>query len=167
MRNNPSWHTFLLGFVFTVVGALVLLIGAHRTNLVCQPGAPTEVNCTIQSDWMGYFPQPPRTVVNVQQAVVDESCDSDGCTYRVELNTPFYSEPVTNVFSSGYNGKLQAANQVNAYLQSGTTTPLELRLSLGLGWVALIPVIFILIGLVFMGVVIARLIVWIIGRVQA
>lgn len=148
-----------MGLIFTIVGALVLLIGAHRTNLTCEPSAAGEVSCTIQSDWMGYFPQTPRTLANVRQAYVEDSCDSDGCTYRVVLDGPLGSEPVTNVYSSGFEDKARVASQVNAYLESGNRSPLELRLDLNLGWFAIIPAIFLVLGLLFLGGSIAQVII--------
>jgi hypothetical protein len=159
VRNQPLWNVLMMGLIFTAVGALVLLIGAHRTNLVCEPAATSQVSCTIQSDWMGYFPQEPRTIREVQQAYVDESCDSDGCTYRVILEGLQGSEPVTNVYSSGFEPKQRVASQVNAYIGSGNFTPLELRLDLNLGWFAIIPAIFLILGMLFLGSAIAQLVV--------
>jgi hypothetical protein len=149
---------FFFGFVFTAAGFGFLLIGAHRTQVTCTRVEPQAVNCTIQSSWLGRFPQTPRTASNVQQAVVTENCDSDGCTYRVELLTPAGSEPLTNSYSSGFSDKEQAVRRVNGYLAGGTAEPLQFTSDLGMGWFVLIPIVFVLIGLAAMAGSAARLV---------
>lgn len=136
--------------MFTVFGFGFLLIAAHRTDVTCSRVEPQSVNCRIQSSWLGWFRQTPRTAGNVQQAIVTDSCDSDGCTYRVELLTPAGIEPLTNSFSSGFEAKQQAARQVNDYLASSGAEPLQFTSDLGMGWFVLVPLVFVLIGLASM-----------------
>ena len=111
---------------------------------------------------MGYFPQPPRSADRVETAQVTDSCDSDGCTYRVELLTDYGIEPLTYAYSSGFEEKAQVANRVNAFLDSGQPE-LVLRTGFGMGWFALIPMLFVLIGLAALASLVTRVILKILG----
>lgn len=74
-----------------------------------------------------------------------ESCDDDGCTYRVELDSARGSMGLTSYYSSGYRSKEALAEQINAYIADPQKQTLEL--STGSGFLGiLIPVIFILAG---------------------
>lgn len=148
----------LMGLAFTVFGFGFLLIAAHRTEVTCSRVEPQVVNCNLQASWLGWFPQTPRVVSNVQQAVVSDNCDSDGCTYRVELLTPAGVVPLTNAYSSGYEDKQQSASQVNGYLAGATGEPLQFTSDLGMGWFVLIPIVFVLIGLATLAAAAARMV---------
>ena len=147
---------FVFGLVFTGFGLGFLLIGAYRTDLTCARVDYDQVNCTIQSSWLGYFPQPPRTALDVTEAYVQETCDSDGCTYRVEFATPSEYVPLNNVYSSGYSDKDATANAINNFILGSSTDELSMRTDLGMGWFILIPVLFTLIGLFVLAVTIGR-----------
>lgn len=158
MNTSQKFVSIPLGLAFTIGGFLFLLIAAHRTEVTCSRVEPQLVNCRIQSSWLGWFPQTPRTAADVQQALVDENCDSDGCTYRVELLTGSGIEPLTNAYSSGFDGKQQTANQVNNYLAGGSNEPLQFTSDLGMGWFVLVPILFVLIGLASLAAAAARLV---------
>lgn len=158
MNARGLLGNFFFGLMFTVFGFLFLLIAAHRTQVTCSRIEPQVVDCTIQSSWLGWFPQAPRTAGSVQQAVVTDSCDSDGCTYRVELLTAGGIEPLTNSYSSGFEDKRRYAGQVNNYLASGASEPLQFTSDLGMGWFVLVPILFVLIGLASLAAAAARLV---------
>jgi hypothetical protein len=153
----------ILGLVFIAVGLVFLLIAAHRTDITCERVEPQSTRCTIQSSWLGRFPQAPRTADEVQEAYVSDSCDSDGCTYRVELLTRYGAVPVTNAYSSGYDDKARTASQINGYLGQVGAAPLQLRTDLGMGWFVLVPILFILIGLADLAILAVRVLVRLLG----
>lgn len=163
MLFKTYYNTLVLGLAFTIGGLIFLLIAAQRTNLTCQHAEPQYTNCVIQSDWLGYFPQPPRSADGVQTAQVTDSCDSDGCTYRVELTTAYGSVPLTYAYSSGYDEKAKVANRVNAFLGDSSQPELAIRTSFGLGWFVLIPLLFVLIGLAALATFVARIILKVLG----
>jgi hypothetical protein len=159
VRNNPLFHSLLIGLVFTVVGGGFFLLAAHRTDLSCQRMPPNQTNCTIQASWLGFFPQTPRLAADVQTAEMAENCDSDGCTYRIELVTTQGRVPLTNVYSSGYEGQARFATTLNGYLAADSPESFELRTDFGMGWMVIVPVIFTLIGLAAIAGVIAQVII--------
>ncbi|MFN2194778.1 MAG: hypothetical protein ACK2UW_01475 [Anaerolineales bacterium] len=153
----------LMGVVFTAVGFGFLLVGAHRTDITCEQVDPPNTRCTVQSSWLGHFRQPPRSAYPVEQAAVSDSCDSDGCTYRVELLTPFETVPVTYAYSSGIDAKARTADQINAYLAQDGGQPLQLHTDLDMGWFILVPILFVLIGLADLAILAGRVIVRLLG----
>lgn len=153
----------ILGVVFTAVGFGVLLIAAHRTDITCEQVDAQSSRCTIQSSWLGYFPQPPRTAYPMEAASVSDLCDSDGCTYRVELRTTYETVPVTYAFSSGFDDKARTADQINTFLAQGGGQPLRLHTDLGMGWFILIPIVITLIGLADLALLAVRAVVRLLG----
>lgn len=153
----------VFGLAFTGFGFVFLLLGAYRSDLSCAHDELGQVNCSIQSSWLGYFPQPIRSALDVKEATVYESCDSDGCTYRVEFQTASGSVPLNNVYSSGYSDKEAIANEVNSFIYGSGTNELYLHTDLGMGWFILIPVLFTLIGLFVLAVTLGLGLAYILG----
>jgi hypothetical protein len=68
-----------------------------------------------------------ETITDVRGAEVDESCDEDGCTYRVRVLTGRRSVPLTEYYSSGWGAKEKVADEINDYVARGGEEPLKVR----------------------------------------
>jgi hypothetical protein len=148
----------LFGFIFVVAGATVMFFFARVSELECTHPEPSEVMCEKQVKWLGTVTVGKETIRDVRGASVDESCDEDGCTYRVMVRTGEGSMPLTGYYSSGYGVKARTAAQITEYVGRSTEEPLQIREgSVLLG--VLIGGIFVLAGL---GVALAGLF----GRVR-
>lgn len=124
----------IIGVVFLgVTGVLTFFLG-QTVSLDCQRVEPTVVNCVATNTLFGRFHVGTREFNNVSSAMVDESCDEDGCTYRVSLRTGRGVLPVSDVYSSGPTPKYDAADQINSYLASGERD-LFIEQIEDLGWV--------------------------------
>ena len=102
----------MLGRIFTlffsmvitvVVFAVFMFIFANTTQMLCRAEQDNTFTCVIEKRLLGYLPTSRRTVVGVTAAQTVESCDSDGCSYRVELQKASGgSEPFDDVYTDRY-----------------------------------------------------------------
>jgi hypothetical protein len=81
----------------------------------------------------------------VRGASVEESCDDDGCTYRVVVQTSRGAKALTSYRSSGYRSKQEVADKINRFVNSPAEQTLNLKVSSGLLGI-LLPLIFIAAG---------------------
>lgn len=127
IRHNQSHLTiqlnpgglWLLGLFFILISIFVVVFLGTQTSLICDRGG--QAVCTLSQKTM--FKTSARTIPlsQLREAYVESSVDSDGDeTYRVVLRTDSGDIPLTSSRSSGYAGKRDVANQINAFLQSGS-----------------------------------------------
>jgi len=114
---------WLIGIVI-VVGLVYSF--AQVTTLTCER-VKDRVDCAVQSRLLGLVTLRERAVQDVTGAQVAESCDEDGCTYRVELLTRAGMTPLTSFYTSGSAVKSRIAREVNAFVRDATLTPLQVR----------------------------------------
>ena len=93
---------------------------------------------------MGLVKLTDRPLRQVHSAWVDESCDDDGCTYRVVLETDQGQLPMGTAYSSGSTSKQEQADQVNAFVKDDSIRQVKIQAGGGL-WL-FIPLIFIALG---------------------
>jgi hypothetical protein len=154
--------SILMGVIFMACGGLFLFIMALTTTLDCTRIEPQQVDCERQLSVLSFLPLSRDTIHRVEYAWVGESCD-DSCTYRVELDTRQGVTPVTSYYSSGYEEKQWAADQINSFVGDTSQERLQVRLAglVSAGFFALIPFIFTLIGA---GIVIRSLVLIVTSR---
>jgi hypothetical protein len=87
-----------------------------------------------------------RTLEGVSGASVGESCDSDGCTYRVDLSTAEGPVGLSGFYSSGRGSKELLAQQINDYVAETEVKTLEVQTE-GTGWIVVFTAIFVFAGL--------------------
>jgi hypothetical protein len=116
-----------IGLVFVVAGSVATFFLARVIELRCTRAEPSEVMCVRESKWLGVIPIGDRTFRDVQEAWVEESCNKDGCSYRVIVRTGEANVPLTDYYSSGYGEAQTMAEQITAYAGQSTKEPLNLR----------------------------------------
>lgn len=143
---GPRLKSLLFGFVFAGMGTVAMIVFGQVSDLHCAYPEPSQLECIKEIKWLGLVPLGEENIDDVQRAWVDESCDSDGCTYRVVLTTGQGDLPLTSYYSSGERSKAETAAEINAFVAQGEGETLEIRAGSGfLG--GLFGGIFVVIGL--------------------
>lgn len=145
MRISRLVSAVLFGAVFTACGCLMSFIFGQQTTLNCTRVESTQIECSKQSKWVGLVPLGEESIQNLEGARVDENCDEDGCTYRVELNTADGIVPLTSFYSSGSKSKQKTADRINAFVRNSSESSLAVEGGAGLLGI-LFPLIFVLAG---------------------
>jgi hypothetical protein len=141
-------QTIVFGLAFSCCGLIFLLFMAQRTDLDCRRVEPNLMNCQVKTSLLGLTPIGTQDISGLIDAEVAENCDSDGCTYRVELHTTRGKMPLTSYYSSGEESKRALADKINRFVQEGSTESISLRVYAGEGFglIGLIPIAFMLLG---------------------
>jgi hypothetical protein len=114
----------ILGLILVVAGLAVMFFFARVAELECSRPEPSTVQCVKEIKWLGVVSMNKETIRDVRGAQVDESCDEDGCTYRVRVIASQGDVPLTGYYSSGRSAKERTADQINAYVARGGEEPL-------------------------------------------
>jgi hypothetical protein len=133
----------LLAVIFVGVGLLLTFLLGQVSTLTCNRVADAD-RCVLRVNWMGLARLGETTIEGLQGARVDESCDEDGCTYRVVVVTALDSIPLEKGYSSGKTAKDESAEKINAFVRDRQIRDLEVSAGGGL-WLV-IPVIFLGMG---------------------
>lgn len=123
-------------FISMLITVLMLgfftFIFANTVQMLCQYQPDETFNCIIEKRLLGYLPTSRRTVVGVTSARTVESCDSDGCSYRVELQTANGgSEPFDDVYTE-HNLVNPLTDQINKSIRQHDGP--SFRVDVGLQW---------------------------------
>jgi hypothetical protein len=145
--HPENWIMYALSVIFVGVGLLVLYLVGQTATLKCIRAGETQSQCTLTTTWMKLSRLKEVTFSPLVSATTEESCDDDGCTYRVLLLSSTGSLPLTSVYSSGYESKQKIADQINAYVQNTDQKSLEIETNSGFWIIA--PFVFIVIGIFF------------------
>jgi hypothetical protein len=145
VRSKGFVSAALFGLVFTACGCLASYIFGQQTTLTCTRLEPIQIECVKQSKWAGLLPLGEESIRHLQGAGVAQSCDEDGCTYRVELDTTEGTVPLTAFYSSGSKSKQETADRIDAFVQNSRERSLTVKSDAGLlGF--LLPCVFIFAG---------------------
>lgn len=110
-----------MGLVFILISVIAVAFLGTRTALTCNRSG--EAECTLAQKTVLKTSKRTIPILKLREAYVDTSVDSEGdATYRVVLRTDSGEVPLTSSWSSGYAGKQDVANQINAFLQSGDSS---------------------------------------------
>ncbi|MBI4927217.1 MAG: hypothetical protein HY835_05585 [Anaerolineae bacterium] len=127
-------------FIFFVVGFIFLYLAGRITDIHCVRGDGRQ-GCVLDTTWMGLVPLNQVRLPEMVKAEVEESCDEDGCTYRVNVVTGQRIFPLGEAYSSGRAGKEETAAQINAFIRDESIPTLDA--SSGGGWWIIVPLAFI------------------------
>jgi hypothetical protein len=122
-KNNP------LGLIILILlGVFFIYLIGQRTQLTCTRASNAEIDCLIESVWMGSVTVSSREASGVRNAYVDESYDDedDSYAYRVVLRTTSGDVPVTRAYSSGNTQKREVAEEVNTFIKDQSRTEMVL-----------------------------------------
>lgn len=145
-RIRRGCGMFFMGWILIGAGILVLYIFGQTYTLSCQRLEMENPTCVREARWMGRIQIGERTIEGLSGASVGESCDDDGCTYRVNLHAEEGQVPLTGYFSSGRDEKERTAQRINDFVAEPDVKTLEVEAGGGL-WVVLFMGLFMLAGL--------------------
>lgn len=134
-----------LGFLLFSAGLITLYLVGRVSTLSCARNEPGEPQCALITTWMGMTQLSDKPLATLSSAFVDESCDEDGCTYRVMLRTAREDLPLISSYSSGRTDKQMKVDQVLSFLADSSQK--SLQITDGGGLFVLIPVAFAGVGL--------------------
>ena len=100
MRISRIVSAVIFGIIFSACGCLMGYFFGQQTTLNCLWVEPMQIECNMKKSWLGLVPLGEESVRGLEGAMVDESCDEDGCTYRVELDTADGIVPLTSFYLS-------------------------------------------------------------------
>jgi hypothetical protein len=132
MRRSSIVSAVIFGTIFSACGCLMGYFFGQQTTLNCLWLEPMQIECNMKKNWLGLVPLSEETIRGLEGAMVGKSCDEDGCTYRVELNTADGVVPLTAFYSSGYKSKQEMADRIAAFVQEPTQDPLLVKANTGL-----------------------------------
>ena len=82
-------------------GLIFVVAFVNAVEVNCTRGDDRLYSCHLQTLLFGRFPIRERTVDNIRNVVMAESCDEDGCSYRTEfVITDDEQIPVTHVWTN-------------------------------------------------------------------
>jgi hypothetical protein len=145
MRIGRVVSAVFFGFIFSACGCLFSFIFGQDTTLTCQRVETTQVECLKESKWLGQVSMSEASIQGLEGAWVAESCDEDGCTYRVEMDTADGRVPLTSYYSSGARSKHETADRINAFLRNPAEGSLTVKSGAGLLGL-LLPFVFVAVG---------------------
>ena len=94
-----------VGLAFFGCGLLFFVVFGQSYTLRCTRPEPSQIRCTRDRLWLRVVSTGSETVEGLSRAWVAESCDEDGCSYRVEMATAAGQMALTGYYSSGYDEK--------------------------------------------------------------
>lgn len=122
MRNKNTLIAILFGVSSAAIGLLFLFIFGQHIELTCTRQASQGVVCEKRQSFLGLIPGKEQTLTGLSGAYVEENCDSDGCTYRVMLQTETDDLPLTVPYSSGADPKERVAREINEFVRGSRPT---------------------------------------------
>lgn len=139
--------SILIGLMFMIIGIFFMFIFGQTTDLSCAKNDVGKTECTKTVKFLGVVPLSTGEFRDVYRAEVEESCDEDGCSYRVVLMTIDGQRPMTSYYTSDWSGKEQIAAQINTFIgATANRGPFFIQEQSGL-WPSLFSMIFVLVGL--------------------
>ncbi len=105
--------SLLFGLVFMVMGLVFMFIFGQVTDLTCAKTLEGKPECAMEVKFLGGFTLSSNEVRDVTRADVEESCDDEGCSYRVVLTTIEGQQPLTSYDTSDWSGKEEIAARIN------------------------------------------------------
>ena len=132
---------------FFGLGLLFFFLIGQTSILRCARVENNQVDCTLTTTWMKLRTLRERQIEQLQAAQVETDCDDDGCTYRVLIATTGYELPLSEAYTSDEGEHRALAKKINDFLKDPNQRSLEVET--GGGWMTMIPVLFIAVGVVF------------------
>ncbi|RPI20683.1 MAG: hypothetical protein EHM70_26205 [Chloroflexota bacterium] len=112
----------IAGAFIVIVGLVCFYFLGGQTVLACQRAAANQVTCTLRTTLFGLVTVREKPEISLLGAHVEESCDSDGCTYSVILDTGQGPVSMTGYSSSGSRSKQETVQEINSFLRAGETS---------------------------------------------
>lgn len=142
-RWLTKFKTPLVALLLLVIGMFFLYMLGQIDTLQCER-VQAQVTCALTRTWLGLLPLHEQPLGVLRQAEIQNSCDSEGCTYRVYLNADRGGTALGNMYTSDQRGQQLLAARINKFLK--TDSQPRLKISTGGGWLLIIPAFLLLAG---------------------
>jgi hypothetical protein len=142
--SPENWIKVFIGFMLVGADLVALFFLGQVSTLLCTRGQDSQVGCVVTTTWMNLSPVREVKFSPLLAAEIEESCDEEGCAYRVSLRSRTSSMALNEIYESDLTGKKAQADQINDFLADRTQA--SLRLEDGMGAWILLPLFFILVG---------------------
>lgn len=159
MKLNRLIPALPYGLGLIACGCLFSILFGEAITLTCTRVESTQIRCERRAVWLGLVPRDTEIVRAPYAARVEESCDQDGCTYRVTLDTETGPAPLTGFYTSGLPARQETADRLNTFLQDHTQKTVTVQANTGLSG-ALLPLVLMAIGLLILAGGFARAVFW-------
>ena len=170
-KITPKQRGFFIfiGVFLTLTAAGILWFNGRVSSLDCRRVESSQIDCAIQSRWLGLLPLEEQTVSHLQAANFERNCSVDrkqvpsqdrslknnreSCTYSVTLATVNGMVDLSPTLASGGNEehKQQVVQQINTFINTPTTPSLRTVQS-ELGPQTVVLGLILLTGLILIGV---------------
>ncbi|MFO7678786.1 MAG: hypothetical protein R6X34_01935 [Chloroflexota bacterium] len=147
--SNSPLGSILFGLIFMAGGIFMTFVFSQTSELSCTRLEPSELTCKRTIKLFGLVRLREEDLPTLQSASLSESCDEDGCSYRVELETTEGVVPLAGYYTGGigaYDQQTKKVNGINVFLED--KDEIELKLETGLAEILLsfLPLSFLLVG---------------------
>ena len=148
-RSTSPIGMILFGLAFMAGGVLAVFVFGWIGELSCSRPEPMTVDCVRSSKLFGMLLPREEQLPGLRSAYLSESCDEDGCSYRVDMVTAEGTVPLVNYYTGGigaHTNQLDKVNQINIFLNDREQSELILAASTGDKVLSALPLLFLVIG---------------------
>lgn len=147
--SNSPIGSILFGLIFMAGGIFSIFIFSQIGEISCIQLEPSTLTCTQTKKLLGLVTMSEEQLPTLQGAHLSESCDEDGCSYRVDLETMGGTIPLANYYTGGigaYKQQSDKVDRINAFLADQEEIELVLDTGLSEQLLSFLPLLFIVIG---------------------
>ena len=147
--SNSPIGSILFGLAFIAAGVFSTFIFSQIGEISCTRPEPSALTCTQTMKLFGLVTVSEKQLPTLQGAHLSESCDEDGCSYRVDLETMGGTIPLVSYYTGGigaYKQQTDKMNRINAFLADQEEIELVLGTGLSEQLLSFLPLAFIVVG---------------------
>lgn len=148
--NSHPLFAIIFGLIIILIGLFIVTIFSQTHDLWCSRVEPSLIRCTRESKLFGLYHLNQTEFENISGAILDENCDEDGCSCRVELQTEAGLTPLNMVYFGGIGGCEQQQDKVdviNTFLADSTAVDAAIPVTTSEQLMTFLPLIFVIFGL--------------------
>jgi hypothetical protein len=148
-RGSSPIGSIVFGLIFLGAGLFSVFIFSRISELSCTRMEPSSYTCVRNIKLFGLIPLGEEQLPTIRQAYLSESCDEDGCSYRVDMRTDEGDFALADYYEGGigaYNRLEKKVIQINAFVSDPNEETLLLEAGLSGILLSFLPMLFVLIG---------------------
>ena len=149
--GNSPIVTIIFGLLFLGAGVFSMFIFSQIGELSCTRLEPSSYTCVRAMKMFGVVSLGEEQLPTIRQAYLSESCDEDGCSYRVDMRTDEGDIALANYYEGGmgaYNRLEKKMVQINAFVADPNQKDLLLEAGLSEILLSFLPMLFVGVGAV-------------------
>lgn len=113
--SNSPIGSILFGLAFMAGGIFSIFIFSQIGEISCTRLETSALTCTQTKKLFGLVTMSEIQLPTLQGAHLSESCDEDGCSYRVDLETTEGTVPLVNYYMGGIGAYKQQTDKANTF----------------------------------------------------